>query len=126
MQEINEFQKKIYNIFLKNSRHGKPFKYRESFDDISDYISLNLNKLSLFFSKHPHLNINDFFDAPLSLYSDQPYPKLDYFLSRSAIRSYSIYKNQKEDQNPEKQFDSIKDSFMFIMKYCFSIDFTIF
>jgi hypothetical protein len=118
MEELTEFQKRIYNTYLKYSRNGLPYKYRENFDKMSEFMVLNLNKLSLFFNKHPHLHINDFFEAPLYVYPDQPYPKIDYFLSRSAIRSYSLFKTQKENENPEKQFDSIKESFLFIMKFC--------
>jgi len=118
MEELTEFQKRIYNTYLKYSRNGMPFKYRENFDKMSDFMVLTLKKLSLFFNKHEHLNLNDFFEAPLEVYEDQPYPKIDYFLSRSAIRSYSIFKTQKENQNPEKQLDSIKESFLFIMKFC--------
>lgn len=118
MQKINEFQKRIYNTYLKCSRYGKPYKYRTSFDDISEYILINLEKLSLFFNKHPHLDLNDFFESPLVIYPDQPYPKLDYFLSRSSVRAYSLYKKQKEEQNPELQSESIKESLLFIMKFC--------
>jgi hypothetical protein len=118
MEEISEFQKKIYNIYLKYSRQGMPVKFRKNFDNISEHTLLNLKKLSAFFNKHNHLNLEDFFEAPILVYPDQPYPKIDYFLSRSAIRSYSIFKREKENQNPEKQFESIKESFLFIMKFC--------
>jgi hypothetical protein len=118
MQEITENQKKIYNIYLKNFRYKKPFQYRKDFNDISEYTILNLKKLDYFFSKFKNINIEDFFEAPNLIYENQPYPKLDYFNTRSAIRAYSISNKQKEDQNPEKQFDSIKESFLFIMKFC--------
>jgi hypothetical protein len=118
MEELSEFQKKIYNIYLKYSRLGMPIKFRKNFDNVSEPIQLNLKKLSSFFIKHNHLNLEDFFAAPITVYPDQPYPKLEYFLSRSAIRSYSLFKREQENQNPEKQFESIKESFLFIMKFC--------
>lgn len=118
MQKITETQKKIYNIYLKNSRYGKPYKYRKDFDDISEYIFINLEKLDVFFSKFKNIKIEDFFEAPNLIYDNQPYPKLDYFNTRSAIRAYSISNKQKEEQNPEKQFEDIKQSFIFIMKFC--------
>lgn len=118
MQNITESQKKIYNIYLKNFRYGKPYKYRKDFNDISEYTSLNLNKLDIFFLKFKNIKIEDFFEAPNLIYENQPYPKLDYFNTRSAIRAYSISNKKKEDQNPEKQFEEIKQSFLFIMKFC--------
>jgi len=119
MQELTENQKKIYNIYIKNSRYGKPYQYRKNFDDISEHIYFNLKKLDIFFSKFKNIKIEDFFFAPNAIYHNQPYPKLEYFNSRPAIRAYSIYNKQKEEENPEKQFDSIKESLFFIMKFCF-------
>lgn len=118
MEELTENQKRIYNCYLKHSRQGKPFQYRKNFDDVSEYILLNLKKLDSFFSKYKHINIEDFFSSPNHIYPDNPYPKLDFFNKRTAIKLYSILGKLKEDQNPEKQVEEIKNSFSFIGSFC--------
>lgn len=118
MEEITESSKRIYNTYLKFSRYGKPYQYRKNFDNLSDSVILNLKKLETFFSKYPHINIQNFFEAPISIYPDNPYPNLDYFNTRVAIRVYSLFNKKKENENPENQIDSIKESFSFIGMFC--------
>lgn len=125
MEELTEKTKRIYNTYLKFSRYGKPYQYRKNFDNLSDYIILNLKKLETFFSKYPHININNFFEAPISIYPDNPYPKLDYFNTRVAIRVYSLFNKKKEDENPENQSDSIKEGFSFMGMFCIKNKITI-
>jgi len=116
---LTDLQKKIYNNFLKNLRHNQPFKYRKDFTDFAEKEFYTLKKLELFFQKYNHIKIEEYFEAPRFLHPDEKYPFLDYFITRPAIRTYSIYKKQKEDENPEKQFDDIKDSLRFIGMFCF-------
>jgi hypothetical protein len=118
MEELEDLQKRIYNIFLKNSRKGLGYSYRKNFDNISEYHILNLKKLSTFFRKYPHIDINEFFESPSLIYNGEPYPQLSFFNSRSAIRCYSLYKKKQEDQNPEQQIESIKNSLIFIGSFC--------
>jgi hypothetical protein len=115
---LNEFQKKIYNCFLKNSRKGKPFQPRKDFSDMSEETLTYLTKMELFFQKYSHINIEEYFEAPNCLHPDDKYPNLQYFFTRSAIKTYTVYKNIKEDENPENQFDKIKESICFIGKFC--------
>jgi|688.fasta_scaffold474635_2 hypothetical protein len=118
MEQLEDFQKRIYNTYLKTSRKGLGIKFRKNFDNISEYHVLNLKKLSSFFKKYPHINVDEFFDAPTSVYENEPYPQLSFFNSRSAIRCYSLYKKKIEDQNPEQQSESIKNSLIFIGSFC--------
>jgi hypothetical protein len=118
MEKLTDLQKKIYNCYLKHSRYGLPFNPRQNFESINEFTLLNLKKISSLFSKHKHLDMDTFFMAPLTVYKDMEYPKLDFFSSRSAIRAYSLYNKKKENENPENQFDSIKNSFHFILKFC--------
>lgn len=115
---MSELQQKIYNTFLKNLRYGKPYQYRKDFSGLNETVTNTLSRLELFFQKYKHININEFFEAPRILHPDEKYPDIKYFLSRSAIKSYTVYKNQKEDDNPENQLEDIKQSIVFIGKFC--------
>jgi hypothetical protein len=115
---VKETQQRIYNSFLKNLRYGQPFKPRKDFSDLSSDVIVCLEKLDLFFSKYKHININEYFEAPIFIYPNETYPPLNYFLTRNAIRAYKNYKNQKEDENPENQLEEIKKSIIFIGKFC--------
>jgi hypothetical protein len=115
---LNEFQQKIYNCYLKNSRYGKPYQPRKDFSDISEEITTVLSKLEYFFMKYSHIVIEEYFETPNILHPDENYPQIQYFHTRAAIKSYTTYKNQKEDENPEKQFEKIKESILFIGKFC--------
>lgn len=110
--------KQIYNCFLKHSRHGQPWKPRKDFDGISQEILNQLNLLHNFFNKFKHIDLNEFFYAPIDLYPDDPYPRLNYFTSRKAIKSYTLFKTKQRNQNPDNQLENIKNGFSFITKYC--------
>jgi hypothetical protein len=115
---LNDLQKNIYNCYLKNSRYGKPFQPRKDFSDISEEIVIYLKKLELFFQKYSHIRIEEYFEAPNILHPDEKYPTLQYFFTRCAIKTYKTYKDLKEDENPENQIDKIKESILFIGKFC--------
>lgn len=115
---LNNFEQRIYNCYLKHFRNGQPWKPRQNFDDLSDTNVFLLKRLSLFFSKFPHIELDDFFGAPRALHPDENTPSLEFFISRAAIKSYNLFLKKKEDASPEKQHDSIKDSFKFITKFC--------
>lgn len=117
---MNQTHKHIYNCYLKNLRKDKPFRYRKDFSDLDEEIVLYLEKLQRFFDKYTHIKIEEFFEAPNFLHPDEKYPSLQYFISRAAIKTYKTYKSQKEDENPEKQVDTIKESLIFIGKFCLS------
>jgi hypothetical protein len=40
------------------------------------------------------------------------------FTGRSALKNYALYQKQKEDRNPENQFEEIKNGFKFIGLFC--------
>jgi hypothetical protein len=116
---LNKAQEYIYNTYLKNLRDGKPFQYRKNFSDLSIEIKSLLIKLEYFFQKYSHIKINEYFEAPNKLHPEEKYPYLNFFTTRAAIRTYSIYKKQKEEENPENQFEEIKESLRFIGMFCF-------
>lgn len=115
---VTKLQKYIYNAYLIRSRQGQPFKIRQDFSDVSSDVKSLLIKLENFFQKYSHIKIDEYFDAPAKLYPEEKYPYLDFFTTRAAIKTYSIYKNRKEEDNPENQFEEIKESLRFIGMFC--------
>lgn len=115
---VTKLQKYIYNAYLIQSRKGQPFTIRKDFSDLTYEIRNLLVKLENFFQKYSHIKIEEYFEAPLKLYPEEKYPYLDFFTTRAAIKTYSIYKNQKEEDNPENQFEEIKESLRFIGMFC--------
>ena len=72
MTDITLSEKNIYNKYLAVTRssQGKPFKLRKQFDDLDDHKTACLKKLSLFFNKFKHVDMDDFFSAPWRIYND--------------------------------------------------------
>jgi hypothetical protein len=56
--------------------------------------------------------------APYKLYSDVQYFDLNYFASPRAIKSYTIYQQQLQQLSPDKQINEIKESLVFISRFC--------
>lgn len=115
---LSALEQTIYNTHLKYSRNGNPWKPRKDFSDIDNSTILFLKKLSIFFTKFNHIKINDFFEAPLILHPEEKYPPLKYFITRAAIKSFSLSEKKKIDQSPDLQIESIKQGFEFIAKFC--------
>lgn len=118
MLSLSDKEKQIYNCYLKYSRKGQPYTPRKNFSDIDVNTFTNLKKISLILSKFNHIRIDDYFKAPYALHPEDAYPALVSFTTLSATRNYSLFKKQEEDEDPEKQFDSIKESFRFITMFC--------
>lgn len=118
MNNITQQEKNIYNCYLKHYRKGLPFQPRKDFSDI-DYTNIVLlRKLNAFFNKFPHITYDDFLGAPNFLHPDEKCPPLNFFITRLAIKSYSLAIKKREDESPEKQLDKIKESFHYIAMFC--------
>ena len=115
---ISNFEQQIYNCHLKHFRNGQPWKPRKDFTDLSSSDRLYLQKLTQFFGKFSHISPEDFFAAPRNLHPDEPTPPLKFFISRTAIKSYTIYQKQKINQSPDKQIEEIKKGLEFIALFC--------
>jgi hypothetical protein len=118
MFNVTENEKNIYNCYLKNSRKGQPYTPRKDFSNIDQNIVVFLKKISSFLSRYPHIRMDDYFKAPFVLHPDEDYPHISFFTGLAAIKNYSIFKKQQEDENPENQIDAIKESFKFIGLFC--------
>jgi hypothetical protein len=122
---VTELEKRIYNKHLAVSRslRNKPFKLKEDFRDFEDnpkYVSIK--RLSIFFSKYPDVNMDTYFMAPYKLYSDVSHFDLNYFASPRAIKSYTIYQQQLQLLSPDKQISEVKESLIFISRFCLQND----
>ena len=118
MSNISQYEKNIYNCYLKHFRKGQPYQSRKDFSDISPIIVVQLRRLSSFFSKFPHIKCDDFFGAPNVLHPDEKCPPINYFTTRPAIKTYSLAFKKKEEESPEKQLEQIRESFHFIAMFC--------
>jgi len=115
---VTSLEQQIYNCHLKHFRNGSPWKPRKDFSKIEESTLLYLRKLSQFFAKFKHINLEDFFEAPRLLHPEEPTPSLKYFTTRAAIKAYTLSQQQKNNQSPDKQLLRIKESFKFIINFC--------
>lgn len=99
---ITDFEKHLYNTFLKTARSSanKPYRLRKDFSNLDDLSVAYLKRLSTFFKNHAEICAEEFFSAPYKLYKDEAYYDLKYFTSLKAIKAYNILsqKNNRLDQ----------------------------
>lgn len=112
----------IYNCYLETSRkiNNLPFRYRKDFEDFDKKEEfIYVNKLSNFFGKFESINVKDFFEAPYFVYNEK-YFDLKFFTSQKAIKAYTIYQTKFLVDNPDndKTIEKIKESFIFLYKFC--------
>ena len=119
---MTDFEKNIYNQYLQTYRtkQNKPFKHRKNFENFesSEYYP-QIIKLSNFFQKFKHININDFFDAPYNVYPDEDF-NLNFYTKQSAIKVYTIYMNKCQNEPPDcdQQREFIRKSLKFLYDFC--------
>ena len=119
---ITEYEKHIYNTFLRvsRSRNKQPFKLRKNFEKVDNELYVGLKKVSSFLKRFPHIKIEDYFNAPYNLYPDEQYFPLEYFHSLKATRAYTLAMKQQENLDPDsaEQLTNIKESLVFIKRFC--------
>lgn len=114
---ISKQQQYIYNIFLKNSRKGQPFKYRKNFDNISSTIEFYLTRLEIFFNQFPQICIDDYFYAPYEILDKDGYYDLKFYNTLKAKSCYSIYIKNKRLNN-DITLEELKQSLIFLTTFC--------
>lgn len=115
---MTEQEKQIYNTYLATTRsqQGKPFKLRKDFEDLK---SLPLVvRLTNFFKRYPHIVPHEFFKAPYEIYPDTEHLDISYYLTRAAIKAYSLYQQKLKDTSPETQIEDIRKSLQYIGSFC--------
>ncbi len=131
MNELTPFQKLVYNSWLRTVRTkaNLPYKPRVKFDDVKPSIVVALEKLSSFFHKYPHIDIECFFSAPYDVYvhDTKAAYTLEFFTTHKAISLYTSYLKMIRLLHPDHPsiLFWIKRSFVFIGKYCIQNNITL-
>lgn len=121
---MTEYEKYIYNTFLRVSRSSQslPYKYREDFSDFQikepeKYILVSRIAKTL---QSSCVNVDDFFKAPYDIYCKDSKYYLEFYNTQKAIKAYSLYKEKllNEDPDAPRQLQFIADSLLFIEKFC--------
>ena len=118
---MTEQEKRIYNCFIATTRskQNKPFKIRKDFKRFEEKENYNLTKrLAIFFKKYPQIKVEEFFAAPYHIHPDTANLSLSYYLTRAAIKAYSLYQKKLQDISPEAQIENIRNSMQFIGGFC--------
>ena len=87
--EITDYQKIIYNTFLKvyAKVQNRGYKKRLDFDSIDDKTKNILQKLEQFFNEHKEIQVEDFFRAGYAV-THRQYLPLEFFITFKAIACY--------------------------------------
>jgi len=119
---ISKKEEQIYNSHLYTSRSvkNKPTRFRNNFDNLAEKDIVCLKKLSSFFHRYKHINLQDWFISPYKVYSDSEYFDLHFFTTRKALKCYSMYMKKKETQDPDSDssISKIKECLSFIYQHC--------
>lgn len=117
---LTNFEKLIYNKYLKYSRRGKPYTPRQDFSAFKEEDVSLLQKLAYMFNVYKQINVDDFLEAPFKVYESDDFIPLQFFCTQRAKKCYTVYKQQKELQNIDGEYhiQNIKESLKFIYKFC--------
>lgn len=128
MQDITPFQQSIYNTWLRISRTRSklPYRPRTNWEDVKPEVFVYLTKLSMFFAKHPYIDVECFFAAPYEVYVHDinvTY-RLDFYTTHKAISLYTSYLKMLRMLPPDHSLTLlwIKRSFAYIGKFCIKND----
>lgn len=113
---LSDFEKNVYNEYLRAQRKNKPFNARKKFDDLDDETVVVLKQLSSFFASFPNIKIKDFFDAG---FESNPFTPIAFFKTMRAIKTYKTYVDQKlNNADEEWVLNFVKESLMYIFSFC--------
>jgi hypothetical protein len=117
---MTELEKRIYNTHLAVSRslRNKPFKLKNDFSNLEPSKALSLKRLYNFFTRNKDVDMQIYFSAPYKLYTDVQYFDLTYFASLRAVKTYTIYKKQLIETQPDTQLNNVKESLSVVTKFC--------
>jgi hypothetical protein len=97
---VTEFEKLLYNKWLATARSkiGQPFKLRknwEGFEEKKEYITVK--KLANMLKKYDNINIDDYFNAPYTVYDDGMSYPLSFYSTLKAVKCYKIFLMKKHN-----------------------------
>ena len=116
---LTDFEKHIYNTYLKISRvqNDKPYKLRINFDNFNTEDANNLNKISRLLTKFKNINLVEFIQAPYTIYNDKEF-NLKFYASQKALKSYTLFQDKLKLTNPDSILHKLKDSLIYIRDFC--------
>jgi hypothetical protein len=120
---ITYLEKNIYNTYLKvsRSRQNLPYRFRKDFTDFVDTDKyVYIKRLGSFFNKFPHIDMDNFFEAPYDIFEDQGSYDLKFYTTPKAVRMYGLYIKKINDMAPDSdiQIEFIKKSLMNLYTFC--------
>ena len=119
---MTSIEKHIYNKYLAISRssQNQPFKLRKDFSTLDDTSTLHVMKLSLFFNKFKHIDMDAFFKAPYEIYVDDIAFDLSFYTTQRALKVYTLYTQRNALSKPDndEQLHDIKRSLKYILSFC--------
>jgi len=98
--EITNTIKSIYNTWLSyyRGKQNKPYRFKKdfkNFEKTKNYIYCQ--KLENLFDNNTEVDLNEFFNAPYEVYSnDEEGYDLKFYTTRKAIKVYNVYKQIKQ------------------------------
>jgi len=126
---LNQFEKQIYNTFLRISRTQKklPYKSRKDFSKLSETNFLYIKKIAIFLTKFKHIKCEEYFLAPFIVYPDTDFFELQYFTTLKAVKAYNLYQQQLlyMDVDNTIQLSNIQMSLKFIEQFCYKNQITL-
>ena len=122
---MTEFEKDIYNKYLKAIANGagRPYKLRKNFEGFEDDPKyFKVQKIASYLMLNWQVNADLFFEAPYKLYEldDGKSYTLDFYTTRKAKGAYKKYLKWLELKSPDldTNLQFLKESIIFVYRYC--------
>lgn len=119
---LNDFEKRIYNEYLKSSRTaaGQPYRLRKNFDDVDPSTELYVKRVARVLNKFTNMSMQDFFRAPYAVYGSDERFDLKFFTSPRALKTYTLYIQQEVDADPDSHvvMQRVINSLHFLKEFC--------
>lgn len=126
--EIDEQDKKIYNLYLKAQaeHNNRPYSPRKNFSNMNKEDVGKIKRLVLFFNQYKDINPLLYFRSGFKK-EEAVYPTLSFFLSLKASRLYSKYIKEmyEEDVDNVESLRDYKEGIIFIHDFITANDLTI-
>lgn len=126
--ELGDFEKKIYNIYLKTlgEKQGRPYMSKKDFSNMTESMKTTLKRLKMFFETYKDVNPLTFFRAGFKG-EDKNFLELSYFTSLRASKLYAKYIKEKymTSVDNEESIKDFKEGIIFIYDFMRDNDFTL-
>lgn len=116
-KQLNNFQKQIYNSYLKAlaCKAGRPYTPRKDFSDIQDEIYTAILKLESLFLRNPEINMDYYFRAGLDA---EDIRTITTFVRPVYLKHYVRYMVKRDGLSPDSE--SVQKDFVEGFKFIIS------